>query len=251
MITSEALQAQTPETDRDTARMAPFLSTRKEAILEVLVFLFLIVPSMVLSFFVTRQGKLNFVFVSISTILRDLALVGLILFFLWRNGEPLSVIGWRSRHLTRAILLGVALYFPFLLVISQVEQLLSAAGLSQPSVPAPALFDIRGRWEIALAVVLVAVVAISEETIFRGYLMARLQVATKSTTVAVLLSAVIFALGHGYEGSLGVATVGVMGLIFSLLYLWTKSLVTPTVLHFLQDFIAIVVLRYLHGASPA
>ncbi len=251
MITDEAMQAQTPETGRDGVRMAPVRSARREAFLEVSVFLFLIVPSMLLSFFVTRQGKVDFVFVSISTILRDLALVSLILFFLWRNGEPVSVIGWRTRQLERNIFLGVVLYFPLLFVISLVEQLLSAAGLSQPAVPAPSLFDIRGRWEIALAVLLVAVIAISEETIFRGYLTARFQTATRSTTIAVLLSAVIFALGHGYEGSLGVVTVGVMGLAFNLIYLWRKSLVTPIVLHFLQDFIAIVLVRYLQGAPSA
>jgi hypothetical protein len=128
MITDEAVQVQASETDRETVRVAPFRSTRKEVALEVLVFLFLIVPSMALSFFVTRQGKVNFVFVSVSTILRDLAL------------------------------------------------------------------------------------------------------------------------GHGYEGSLGVVTVGIMGLAFNLVYLWRRSLVTPMVLHFLQDFIAIIALRYLQGA---
>jgi membrane protease YdiL (CAAX protease family) len=248
MITNDTTQVQASETDRQKTSAAAPRAARKEATLEVLVFLFLIVPSMALSFFVTRQGKLDFVFVSISTILRDLGLVCLILFFLWRNGEPVGVVGWKSADLMRTIVLGAALYFPFLLVISYIERLLSAAGLSQPSVPAPALFDIQGHWEMALAVVLVAVVAVSEETIFRGYLMARLNVATKSMTMAVLLSAVLFALGHGYEGSLGVVTVGVMGIVFSLLYLWTKSLVTPIVLHFLQDFIAIVVLRYLQGS---
>jgi uncharacterized protein len=72
-----------------------------------------------------------------------------------------------------------------------------------------------------------------------------LQAATSSTTAAVLLSSIIFALGHGYEGSLGAVTVGVMGLIFALLYLWRQSLVVPIVLHFLQDFLAIVVAPYL------
>jgi membrane protease YdiL (CAAX protease family) len=98
---------------------------------------------------------------------------------------------------------------------------------------------------LALAVVLVIVVAISEETIFRGYLIRRLRTATGNTTAAVLLAAVVFALGHGYEGSLGMITVGVMGLIFSLIYLWRQSLVAPMVLHFLQDFLAIVVAPYL------
>ncbi len=218
---------------------------RREALLEVSVFLFLIVPSMALSFFVTRQGKVDFAFIAVSTILRDLALVCLILFFAWRNGEPVSVLGWRSRNLRRDILLGILLYFPLMAAIGWLESLLHEAGLPEPSTPGPSLFDIRGRWEVILAVVLVIVVAVSEETIFRGYLILRLQTVTRSMAAAVVLSSTIFALGHGYEGSLGVVTIGVMGLILSLIYLWRKSLVTPIVLHFLQDFIAIVVVRYL------
>ncbi|MEN6335433.1 MAG: type II CAAX endopeptidase family protein [Phycisphaerales bacterium] len=231
--------------DRAVASNVSIPSARKEASFEVSVFLFLIVPSMILSFFLTRQGKTSFPFIAVSTILRDLALVCLIAFFTWRNGEPLSVLGWRGRRLVRNIVLGFVLYFPLVYVIGLLEQLLTAAGLSQPSVPGPSFFDIQGRWEVALAVVLVVVVAISEETIFRGYLILRLRTVTSSTAAAVVLSSVIFALGHGYEGSLGVVTIGVMGLIFSLAYLWTGSLVVPIVLHFLQDFIGIVVIHYL------
>ena len=129
-------------------------------------------------------------------------------------------------------------------------QLLTAIGLSSSAEPGPSFFHVGGRWEVALAVVLVAVVAVSEETIFRGYLVRRLQAATSSTTAAVLLSSVIFALGHGYEGSLGAVTVGVMGLIFALLYLWRQSLIVPIVLHFLQDFLAIVVARTCTWGRP-
>ncbi|MCU0918257.1 MAG: CPBP family intramembrane metalloprotease [Planctomycetes bacterium] len=68
----------------------------------------------------------------------------------------------------------------------------------------------------------------------------RLRTATRSTTAAVLLSAVIFAPGHGYAGSLGMATVGFMGLVLSLVYLWKQSLIAPMVLHFIQNFIAII-----------
>jgi membrane protease YdiL (CAAX protease family) len=55
----------------------------------------------------------------------------------------------------------------------------------------------------------------------------------------------IFAVGHGYEGSAGVATVGVMGVLFAVVYLWRGSLVAPMVMHLLQDFLAIVVLPLL------
>jgi len=55
-----------------------------------------------------------------------------------------------------------------------------------------------------------------------------------------LLAVVIFSLGHGYEGSSGVVTVGAMGLLFAWVYLWRQSLVAPMVMHFLQDFTGIV-----------
>jgi membrane protease YdiL (CAAX protease family) len=99
--------------------------------------------------------------------------------------------------------------------------------------------------EFLLAFVLVVIVALAEETIFRGYLILRLKAITSSPAAAVLLSAAIFSLGHGYEGSAGVVTVGVMGLVFALVYIWRQSLIAPIVMHFLQDFIGIVLLPLL------
>ena len=99
--------------------------------------------------------------------------------------------------------------------------------------------------EELLALVLVAVVALAEETIFRGYLLLRFQSVLRSTTAAVLLSSTVFAVGHGYEGSAGLVTVGVMGVAFALVYLWRGSLVAPMVMHFLQDFLGIVLLPLL------
>jgi len=57
----------------------------------------------------------------------------------------------------------------------------------------------------------------------------------------IVLSAFIFAIGHGYEGTAGVVTVGVMGLAFALVYLWRRSLVAPMIMHCLVDFVSIVV----------
>ena len=84
------------------------------------------------------------------------------------------------------------------------------------------------------------VVAFTEEIIFRGSLIRRLTAVTGSTPLAVLLSAVIFSLGHGYEGAAGVITVGAMGLLFALAYIWRGTLVIPIVIHFLQDFSRVV-----------
>jgi len=92
---------------------------------------------------------------------------------------------------------------------------------------------------------MVIIVAFAEETVFRGYLILRFKAVTESPSAAILVSAVIFSLGHGYEGSAGVITVGVMELLFDLVYVWRQSLVAPMVVHFLQDFVSIVLLPLL------
>jgi uncharacterized protein len=220
--------------------------SRREQLVELSVFLLLIVPSMVLSFFVVKQGTLGFVLVAASTIVRDLSLVSLILFFAWRNGEPLERIGWRFEHARRDVGLGIGLFLPFFFGMGLLGNALQAAGFfAAPSTPLPAFLAARGMGEAFLGLALVAVVAVTEETIFRGYLILRLQSITGSRAAAVILSSLIFSLGHGYEGSAGVVTVGCMGLVLALIYLWRQSLVAPAVIHFLQDFLGIVLLPLL------
>jgi membrane protease YdiL (CAAX protease family) len=216
-----------------------------EQLAEVSVFLFLIVPSMALSFFAVKQGSLSFVLVAFSAIVRDLALVSLILFFIWRNKEPVSRIGWTFKNSGREIALGIVLFVPFSFAMGLFENGLRSVGFSVPSTPLPSFLAARGTAEFLLAVVLVVIVALAEETIFRGYLILRFRGVVANSTVAVLLSAAIFSVGHGYEGSAGVVTVAVMGAIFALVYLWRQSLVAPIVMHFFQDFIGIVLMPLL------
>ena len=145
----------------------------REQFFEVLVFLFLIVPSMVLSFFVIRQGTLGFVFTASSVMLRDLALVSLILFFLWRNGEPLEQLGWNFKNGWKDVALGIGLFLPMFFAAGLLDNALQAAGFSAPATPMPSFLEARGRAELLLAFFLVVLVAIAEETIFRGYLLLR------------------------------------------------------------------------------
>ena len=230
-------------TDLNSQNSIPLTCIRhpaKERLFELSVFLFLIVPSMALSFFAVKQGSLSFVIVASGTILRDLALVSLILFFLWRNGERVEGIGWTFKNGWKDIMLGVGLFVPLFLAANLLENALRAAGFNVPATPVPSYMAAKDAVQYLLASALVLVVALAEETVFRGYLILRFTDLTRSPVTAVLLSSVIFSLGHGYEGSAGVITVGFMGLVFALLYLWRGSLVAPMVMHFLQDFIGIV-----------
>jgi CAAX protease family protein len=207
---------------------------------ELLVFIFLIAPSSALSFFAVKQGNLSFVIVAAATILRDLGLICLVLYFLWRNRESVSSIGWDFRNRIPDVFIGLALFFPTFVVASGLEQWLLAVGFKTPATPLPQLQAVGGLGDTILGIILVATVAFAEETIFRGYLILRLRALTASPAAAVLISTAVFSLGHGYEGSAGVATVAFLGLVFALVFLWRRSLVAAMTMHFLQDLLGIV-----------
>jgi membrane protease YdiL (CAAX protease family) len=210
-------------------------------LIEVLVFLFLIVPTMVLSFLVKNQlGSIGFVSLATATIVRDLALVSLVFYFIWRNGESLRHLGWTWKNGWLDVFLGLMLFLPFTYSAYRLEGFLKHTGLYGPTGPPPFL-AVHGTHEVALAIALVIIVALVEETIFRGYLMLRFQGSHMGPLAAAVLSSVIFSLGHGYEGAAGVITVFYMGLIFALLYLWRGSLVAPVIMHFLQDFTGVII----------
>jgi membrane protease YdiL (CAAX protease family) len=206
-------------------------------LVELLVFLFLIAPSSALSFFAVKQGNLSFVLVAVATILRDLGLVGLVLYFLWRNRESLTRIGWDFRGRLPDVFIGLALFFPTFTAASGLERWLLSLGFKSPATPLPQLQAVGGIGD--------TIVAFAEETIFRGYLILRLRALTSSPAAAVLISTAVFSLGHGYEGSAGIVTVAFLGLVFAMVFLWRRSLVAAMTMHFLQDFLGIVLVPLL------
>ncbi|MER7876314.1 CPBP family intramembrane glutamic endopeptidase [Streptomyces solisilvae] len=219
--------------------------TRRQELAETAVFLLLILPSMALSFLAVGQGALPFPLVAATTILRDAGLVALILLLLARARQPVAAIGWVRRTVGREIILGVVLSVPVLIGVTALNAALRTAHLSGPRTLPTGLVPAPRFGTLLLAVVLVAVVAVAEETIFRGYLLLRFTRLLRSRAGAVLLSSVVFSIGHGYEGSAGVLTVGVTGVVFAIVYLWRRSLVAPIVMHFCLDFITIVLVPLL------
>jgi CAAX protease family protein len=138
--------------------------------------------------------------------------------------------------------LGLVLFPVLAYGLSFIASWLQSLGLSFPTSHIPSFLKPAGAGQYVVATILVIVVAISEETIFRGYLILRFKSVTGSDAAAVVISSIIFAIGHGYEGLGGVIVVGCLGAFFAVIYLWRKSLVAPVVLHFMQDFTAIVLL---------
>ena len=77
-----------------------------------------------------------------------------------------------------------------------------------------------------------------EEVAYRGYLMTRLRMLGKCKTwvLPTIISAVIFGIGHAYQGVPGLIVITAYGVLFSLLYIRTGRLWPCIIAHFLQDF---------------
>lgn len=79
---------------------------------------------------------------------------------------------------------------------------------------------------------------ICEEVLFRGALISLLISLFPFFTplTAGLLSCLLFAAAHSYQGIIGVLKTGLIGVLFLFLYYVTDSLLPGIVLHFLVDF---------------
>lgn len=96
------------------------------------------------------------------------------------------------------------------------------------------------RVDVAVYLLLCATAGFCEEIIFRGYLQKQLTAWTGSATAGLLLQAIIFGAGHGYQGPRLMAVIAVFGCLFGLLAQWRRSLRPGMIAHFLQDSSALL-----------
>jgi membrane protease YdiL (CAAX protease family) len=104
------------------------------------------------------------------------------------------------------------------------------------------LADSGYRWklqspvQLPLALAFSVVGAYREELFFRSYLLTRLGQLGVPAVWAVAASTALFALGHWYEGLLGLAVAGLLGIYFSVVFLRTRNLHTIALGHALYNF---------------
>jgi membrane protease YdiL (CAAX protease family) len=104
-------------------------------------------------------------------------------------------------------------------------------GLILPNTPTERVF-----WAI-----LSLTAAVCEETAFRGYLLTRLRIFTRSRgwIIPVLIASLAFGTGHTYQGVGGFVLISIYGMMFCLLFIRTGSLWPVVIAHFFQDFSAL------------
>lgn len=100
-------------------------------------------------------------------------------------------------------------------------------------------------FEMILWILLSLTGGFCEEVIFRGYLQRQFSVLTRSMVGGIVLQAIAFGLGHGYQGWKLMLLIALYGACFGLLAQWRRSLRPGMLGHALQDTAGGLLARFL------
>lgn len=101
----------------------------------------------------------------------------------------------------------------------------------------------KGNLESLVWIPLALSAGFCEELVFRGYLQRQFQAVTGSVGLAVLFQAIVFGVGHLYEGVAPVALIALYGVLFGLLAAWRKSLRPGMIAHAWSDIFGVIIFR--------
>lgn len=170
--------------------------------------------------------------------------------YLWTIGWQWAVVaflGWgtRKRGVRLRDLVGplwsfakcledfaVAVGFLFVSYIT----LTVASHLLQPETNAAIISILpQSRAEVAAYLAMAISAGITEELIFRGYLMRQITALFGNLPVAIVLQGAIFGASHGYQGWKRMIILSIFGILFGLLADWRRSLRPGMIGHGLSD----------------
>jgi hypothetical protein len=158
----------------------------------------------------------------------------------------LSLTGWRHEALIGA---AVAILFTTL----QFTVIIPATGGAARSDVATNLAQIGPSvWGVVGFIILAWTGAATEEVFFRGHFLNTLKGTLGNGRVGLIIAAIVtvilFAALHGYQGWAGVIDSGLYGgVTLTLLYLWRRKLTACIVAHALWNSLAAVLLFSLYG----
>ena len=183
-----------------------------------------------------------------------------------RDPAPLAAMGLAARFTARDIGLGLLFIIPCYvanILISSLYVALSKFDVETLAANKMENMDVLGSISL-LAVVPVSIfVGIYEEILFRGFLLSRLRAifggagSSAGSTLAVLVSSVLFGAGHFYQGLLGVMQTTVVGLVLGIVAVRRRSIWACIIAHigidtfglFLLKIVAPYIMEYLKTAT--
>ncbi len=157
--------------------------------------------------------------------------VGMLLYVVRVERRPLSSIGFRAvglRDWIIAILAGILILALLALILLVVFPALHWSESSQEA----SILSLP-YW---LNVLIVVRAAVSEEILFRGYPMERLEELTGSRAIAGVVTCAVFTLDHiSFWGWHHIFIAGSAGAALTVLYLWRRNIWVNMIAHFMVD----------------
>ncbi len=169
--------------------------------------------------------------------------LGVVAVVLYWERQPLGSIGFRrltGKEGLLALLLGILLFVLVHMLVIFVERVVSIQTDIMVVIAALAKYPIWVRFLLA------ARPAFVEEILYRGYTIERVNQLTGKVWPGALIGLVIFTALHSNMGlAYTVSVVLPIGIILTGLYVWKRNLTLNITVHFLIDFLVLVLLPLL------
>jgi membrane protease YdiL (CAAX protease family) len=110
------------------------------------------------------------------------------------------------------------------------EELLATVRRARKFVPV-------GTTQVAAFSAVALTAGICEEILYRGWLIGFMGALTGSIWVGMVVAAVLFGVGHAYQGRQGIAATGTLGIVFGTIFVLVKSLVPGQAIHAAIDIV--------------
>ena len=184
-----------------------------------------------LLFFASRLDLATFSrFAFVAGLVTEYVVLALVLVFLRQRGMLLADIGLTTERWPREVMIG--------LVAGILLFILAGVGgyLVEQILPSTISREPRPTWAaLVYGFALLTAFAPIEEIVWRGYAMAFLEERMRSRWAVVMVTSVAFGALHWWGGPATIVMATVMGVAFSMLYLWRRTLTANIVAHFVLD----------------
>lgn len=170
-------------------------------------------------------------------IVAEWSFVAASIWLLSRSGLTLADIGESTGNLFRSLLVFgvIAVLVAILRLVGRPQRKkLSAAQWKKATAGVERLIPSTPSEQRLFAIVSLTA-GICEEFLYRGWLMPLFAVWLGSWWIALLVSSVLFGFAHVYQGRKGVIGSTVVGIVFGLVVIWSRSLWPGQVLHAALD----------------
>lgn len=176
----------------------------------------------------------------LNVVITQLVVVAAIGAIVWLTTVPRDALGpaVNGWHVVGGIALGVVLYLANAASVRLLDRLAVSYSEDLRGALAPAS---PAGWVILLVVVL-PVIAAAEELLFRAALIGGLAAGLGvSPWALIVVSAALFAIGHGIQGAGGVVVTGALGVVLGVAFVATSSLLFVVVAHYVVNVLEFVI----------